>query len=511
MGRCTRMRWRALLPLLALVLLAACDSGAAEGDGATDRIVIALDAEPASGDMQLDSGGYFAESFGYNIIEPIVRKDKDDRGVVRPGIAEGWEQTTETTWRFDLQEGISFHNGDELTADDVVWSLERIMDPDVGSTFLSYLETFESVKALDTYTVEVTTDKPDPIVPTRMYKAPIVPADSTDEELATKPIGTGPYEWTEWTSGESLRLRANPEYWRGEPPIDEVVFVARGEARTRAGMIQTGEADLAVQLSADGVDTLGSENVIESPSLEVVFLRFGTENDIVRDVRVRQAMVMAIDYDAVVNDLLGIFGSPASGAQIITEEALGYNSDLGQYPYDPEEARRLIKEAGAEGASITLSGRPDFFPGSDELSEYLTTAWREIGLDADLQLLDSTQFTEKIFAVAPEDGPADVILGRHANDWYDSSQTMGGYLACGERLSTVCDEELDRLVREAARTTDLETRAEIYREAWARAQEIVPTLGIAELNIAYGVSEDLVWEGPPIDQIIDLMDVSTGS
>ncbi|MBI3976618.1 MAG: hypothetical protein HY331_00390 [Chloroflexi bacterium] len=470
-------------------------------------IVVAHFTGPDTADFTLDTGKPFHAEWMRNVAETLVFKVKNTPQIV-PGLAERWERVEPTIWRFFLRKGVQFHNGQRFDADSVVWSIQREINPDLRSSALSYLATIAEIRKVDDFTVDVVTKGPDAIVPTRMFYAPILAAGQSNEQLATKPIGTGPYKWVEWVRGQYILWTANESYWGPMPKIKDVRFVARTESRTRAAMIQTGEADLAHLLSPEDVAVLGEKKSLSHPSLELAFVRFGTQNPVVQDIRVRRALVMAIDYDSIAKSLFGGFATPATGAQVITPLALGFNKDIRQYSYNLDEAKRLIQEAGARGAKLTLFTRAGFFPRVEELGEFLTTSWRAIGLNVEFRILDSAEFGKKIYAVRPEDGPADMILGKHDNDLYDSSKSAEGYLACGGRLSTVCEPEMDKLVKQAGSAAG-EDRASFYRQAWARAQELIPWVGIVNFQVSYGKTERINWEGgAPIDDKINLLDLS---
>ncbi len=466
-------------------------------------ITIALTGEPGSIDPTTQVGQDPWKGWIRNVAEPLVDRVKNSPDL-KPRLAEKWERTAPTVWRFYLRKGAKFTSGNPVTAAAVVWSVKREIDPSVKSTSKTYLASIQDAKAIDDYTVDIITKDPDPIVPTRMWFAPVVePGDIST--LAVKPVSAAPYKVVEWVKGQYLKITANEDYWGGAPKIKDVTFVFRTESRVRAAMVKTGEADLAYMLSPEDVSVV--PKAVKVQSLEIAFLRFNTRNPVLKDVRVRQALVYAIDYDSVITKLYGGYAVPAYGAQVVTKLVTGFNPTVNAYPYDLAKAKQLIKDAGAQGAKLTMFSRTGFYPRVEELGEFLVESWRAIGLDVNVQFLDAAGWADKIYAVKPEQNPADIALGKHENDTYDSSKSAESYLTCDGNISTVCDEVMDSLVRQAG-AAEGDKRAQLYSQAWSRAQEVVPWGGIANFVIVYAWSDKLQWDTPPFDTKIDLREMS---
>ena len=146
-----------------------------------------------------------------------------------PGLAESWQALDDRTWEFKLRRGVAFHNGEAFDAEAVKFTIDRIIDPDAKSPTISYIRTVTSVDVIDEHTVRITTDGPDPLLPTRMSRYPtyVVPPayvkEIGREEFSRKPVGTGPYRMVEFVQDQHVILEAVPDYWRGKPAIDRVV------------------------------------------------------------------------------------------------------------------------------------------------------------------------------------------------------------------------------------------------------------------------------------------------
>ena len=158
-----------------------------------------------------------------NIFDRLVMRDKDLN--LAPGLATEWEQLDDVTWQFKLREGVKFHNGEDFTAEDVKYSIDRVLDPEANAPTYSYISTVDRVEIVDDYTVNVITKESDPLIPTRFNRYPteIVPKDYVEEVgsegLSENPIGTGPYKFVSWEKDDKITLEANEDYWNGAPEI----------------------------------------------------------------------------------------------------------------------------------------------------------------------------------------------------------------------------------------------------------------------------------------------------
>ncbi|MEM8664581.1 MAG: ABC transporter substrate-binding protein, partial [Pseudomonadota bacterium] len=205
-------------------------------------ITIAIGSEPSTLDPQLrDDGG--ERQVNDNIYETLMARTP--AGELVPGLAAAAPtQVDETTWEFDLRDGITFHNGEPFNADAVVASVTRIIDPENASEQMGYLNTISGAQKVDDDTVRITTTGPDPILPSRMYWMKMIPPQHSESgNIDEEPIGTGPYKFVEWDRGNSIVLEANPDYWDGAPQIDRVTYRFVGESGTRLSGLMAGEFD----------------------------------------------------------------------------------------------------------------------------------------------------------------------------------------------------------------------------------------------------------------------------
>jgi peptide/nickel transport system substrate-binding protein len=291
-----------------------------------------------------------------NVQEALLNRDPVTNELVGE-LATSWELVEPATWRFHLREGVTFHNGDPFNAEVAAFGINYTWDEENAFGILSYIGPAMTATAVDEYTVDVETVEPDPILPERLYFSPIPnmkQIQERPESVPVEPIGTGPYRFVEWTKGQHVLLEANPDWWghdtedgRGAVTIAEAEYVFREEPDVRAAMVETGEAQLGRYLAPEDCDALPQCEKVTS--LETLFLRPDSMHVAMSDVRIRQAIAYAIDRQTVANDL---FGSGTPAGQMVGPAVLGYNPDLEPYPFDMEEAQRLVEEARSAGVPV---------------------------------------------------------------------------------------------------------------------------------------------------------------
>ncbi len=347
-----------------------------------------------------------------HIFDSLVGRDADARWV--PSLAESWRAIDERTWELSLRRGVTFHNGTPFTAADVVATFERV--PTIAGNpgpFTPNLRTIARTEIVDPFTIRLHTDRPNPTLPGQLTNIFIIPARLAHEPgegaSARVAIGTGPYRLTGFRYGEGMTLERNEAYWGEKPGFARVqVRVISNDAAREAALL-AGDIDLMENVPPDDVARLRASPAIQvfaRPADRVVFLLPNTGADTLklltdkmgkplevnplRDLRVRQAISLALDRTALVERVLSGQGVPSM--QIVPEGFLGWTA-LPVPRADPAAARRLLAEAGyPEGFRLTLACTNDRYIYDGRICQTLAQMLARAGLTAAVDAMPGSLF-----------------------------------------------------------------------------------------------------------------------
>ncbi|HIC95431.1 TPA: ABC transporter substrate-binding protein [Candidatus Bipolaricaulota bacterium] len=493
---------RRFVSLMILVFLAVgliIGLGAGEAAQVIGKVVIGLDAPPRTMNPH-GSGADANMSMMSNIFEGLVQRDVN--GEIKPALATSWERIDLYTWRFTLRQGVKFHNGNDFTWEDVAFSFERLRDPEV-SEFVYWGEIVESVEPVggDPWTIDIKTTEPIPYFVDNSHQVPfIMDKESTETrsvaEVAAHPIGTGPYKFVEWVKGAYLKLEANEDYWGGPPPVKYVEFREIVDPSTRLAAIETGEVDIIQKVPLELFDRATANpdlEVITRPARRAMFLGLRhTPGFPGSDIRVRRAIYMAIDVEELIETIM--FGHATPAAQINDPPTLGYNPEIKRLPYDPEEAKRLLAEAGyPDGFDITLKCPTDRYVMDEETAEAVAKYLAKVGIRVELDCKPKAVFFPEVRAREVDfyyigwfDGAYSLIRTFfklvHS---YDPERGYGEWN--GGEFS---DPLVDRLIEESVEIVD----PELYEE-WSQlvnrvAMEKIAYIPLFYLEDSYAVRKD---------------------
>ncbi len=458
---------------------------------AAGEIVIAIGSEPSTLDPQArDDGG--ERAVNDNIYETLMARTPD--GQLVPGLAaQAPTKVDDTTWEFKLRPNITFTNGEPFNADSVVTSVTRIIDPALKSEQMAYFGTIKGAEKVDDLTVHIITSGPDPILPSRMYWMKMVPAKySSDPDFASKPVGTGPYMLQSFDRGQDIVLVANPDYWGGKPDIDKVTYRFVGEPGTRLSGLVAGEFDVITNLLPEFVKSVPKSAAVQELETSVIIL--STENEVTKDPRVRKALNLAIDRKALADSLFGGYALPARG-QLVNPKAFGFNESLPVYPYDPDQAKALIKEAGAEGKTINLVGESGRWLKDRELIEAVGQYWTEAGLKVNYQIEEFGQYLTLLF---DKDNRPDAIFVVNSDELLDADRPISSGYESGSGFASNKDMDMQAKAKAARIETDVAKRKALYDEITQKAYDdnyLAPLLNVQDI---YGISARVDWQ-PRVD------------
>ncbi|MCL2368845.1 MAG: ABC transporter substrate-binding protein, partial [Oscillospiraceae bacterium] len=410
-------------------------------------------------------------------------------GELQPALAERWEQIDEVTWRFFLREDVYFHDGVQMTADDVAFSIERSRDaPRVQfiSGFVSHAE------LVDDFTVDVVTVHP--FAPTlanlAMPMMAIVPrhlVEADEDHFIENPVGTGPYRFTEWRRGQGASLVANEDYFRGAPLTRYLEMRQVKKATQRSNDIETEEAHLAYDLiSNDAARVQGNPDLVfyEGDPIASWFLFFNVNRPPMDDVRVRQAIRYAINQDDIIQVARHGLAIPADS--FIPPMAFGHSTQTTHYAFNPERSRELMEEAGLSNLTLTLY--------VNEAQERIDTCQviqaqlLQIGISVEIIVLEMSTFQEVV-----ANGEHDMALITWTIPTLDADYNFFSLLhsrshgTAGNR-SFWADSETDRLIEAGRSLTDRAERQAVYDELAAHLGPLSPHAYLFWTGIDVGAS-----------------------
>ncbi|TKX69152.1 ABC transporter substrate-binding protein [Halorubrum sp. SP9] len=435
--------------------------------------------------------------------------DRDKEGGIIAGLANEWERTDDGSVRFTLRDGVTFHNGDDLTAEDVRFSIRRIAFNDVGivSPQTNDLGPVSEVTTGDGE-VTVSFDGYNPIAFQLFATNGDVMQQSWVEEHGSDYInrnanGTGPFRLTEYQSGNVVRYGPNEDYWDGAPAVDELSMSASSESSTRVNQLLAEEADIVTNVPPNEVSRVNSSDVATINSVasaRIIFLQMRYDVEPFSSQQFRQAMNHAVDVGSIIENVLNGFGNLT--AQPTLEGHVGYNPDIEPYPYDPAEAERLVEESGYAGAEITLQTPIGRYLRDVEIAQAAANQIDSLSnVSCELQQREFSSLVQDVTAPSIEDRPHFTLLG-WGNAEFDGSQTLTPLLSSEGALTVLKNDELDGLLEEAETTRDSDERVDILQEANQLAHDLAPWVFMHQQFSVYGVSSDISWE-PRADEFID--------
>ena len=510
-----------LAVLMMATMLAGCSGGAssstpasasasaASGTSSNDSttLTLAINADILTTDPQALNNGT-TTSVLYNVFSNLVKYD--DAGEIVMDLAESYELLEDqVTWEFKIREDAVFHDGTPVTAEDVAWSLTRVMTDESSSDYMNFSPLAEAV-AVDDYTVHVVSKDPYPIMLQLLCKggAAVLPKayfeENGEEAWLANPIGSGPYQLTEYVKDDHVTLVPFADYYGEQnPDWEEVIFRVVPESSTRVGELIAGNVDavnMVIPTEWERVNGNEGTAVVNGPSTRVYQLALKTDKGPTADLRVRQAIDLAIDDQTIVDTILQGAGTPMLTR--IPSGVNGCNEDLvGKYNYDPERAKELLAEAGyPDGFSMKIEAPTGRYTMDAEISQAIVAMLSQVGITVDLQLLESSAYSNVFSAHSAEDG----FMTCFGLGFFDASYGMIGYFGVntsGE--SNWNDQEYIDMYYEAEFNMNEEERTQLFQEMQQMVADEVPYAIICQIDNSYGVKDSITMT-PRLDDVWNL-------
>lgn len=368
------------------LVLSGCNAGAGSSGNNADgeTVTIALTGAPLNLDFTTTAGAAIPQALMSNVYEGLVEVDQN--GEIAPLLAKEWTLSADnTTYTFNLQEDVTFSNGDEFTAEDVKFSFDRVKS-DWVSSLKAKMDAVDSVEVISDTEVAVHLSEPsnawlfDLATPVGAIFTPDGVAD-----LANEPVGTGPYEVESWAPNENIKLDTRDDYWGEAPGVETVTLQYFADATATTNALRTGDVDAIVNLQAPELVSTFEEDdaftVTTGTSNGEISLSMNNRVAPFDDVRVRQAVLYALDKQAILDTAWNGYGSLIATYSTPTDP---YYVDLNdEYPFDPEKAKGLLADAGLESVDVTF--KVPTRPYAQAVSEIVVSQLKDVGINATIE------------------------------------------------------------------------------------------------------------------------------
>ena len=500
-----------LLTTFVLVLAACTNDGDVEeevgdseeaADSGGEAIDFSIMALPNSLDPHAANDGYSLYVMT-NIYETLVTLNQDLE--LEPGLAESYEQISDTTWEFVLREDVQFHDGSDFNAEVVKANLDRVRDEDVGSP-LSFLFTeISEVEIINDYTVQIHTDEPFAALPSHLAHpgGHMISKEVIDEDYAQMeeggdpltevnrtPVGTGFFEFEDITEGEELTLVRNEEYW-GEPANPEAVtFRSVPEDQSRIADLTSGNADIIYPMDPNDVEQVDANDgteVQQRPSANMTYMGFNTEKEPFDDENVRLAIASAIDKNSIIENILVDIHEVAETP--LNPTVFGYSEDLDPVEYDLDAARDYLEESDyPEGfsAEIVLNSRTH-----QDVATYIQQILSEIDIDLEVSLMEAGAYQEYT-----AEGNHEMFMGGWGTVTLDADYGLypmfhSDNIGSAGNRTRYSNPEVDELLDDARVEMDEETRLQMYHDAQQIIIDEQPLIPVFHTTLLTGINSDL--------------------
>ena len=497
----TRAATLGSLFLLSLTLLAPASPEAQTKD---DTIVYGLQSDVQNWDPP---NSVLRESIilGYNVFDHLAARDLKT-GKVGPSLAVSWKNVDDTTWEVKLRKGVKFHDGTPFTARDVKASFDRVLNPENKLTARGNHSKIKTVDIVDDLTVRFHTDGPYPLFVERLtalvMQSEKVMKEKGHEWMQDNPVGTGPYKLVRWQKKQEHLLVRNDDYWGAKPYYKYVRVRIIPEQATQIAELVSGGVDIIKAVPPDQMDVInksGSARTGVSPILRTAFIQLDqaarSGPNPMTDRRVRQAVNLAADQDAVIKHVINGLGDRVATA--VNPMAFGWDPNLKPYRQDIARAKKLLAEAGfPNGVDVVLNeGPPTVEPGLLQTDEAIVADMTKVGFRVKRNYTgDNTVYVARV--KEGKSGPMFTWSWGYYSV-FDADAILYDIFKCGEFYAYYCNKELDDLIISGRSTLDQKRRTEVYAKAQKLLFDDAAYLYKWGLRGVWGISNRVEYSAPP--------------
>jgi len=437
--------------------------------------------------------------FGWSLYDPLITWDKDLD--FAPAIAKDWTISEDgLTWTFEIRDDVYFHNGDKLTSADVLFSIEHMQDPESTNPWSAYLSyNFDSHYCPDDKTYIYKTVIPEPPIVMSFASTRILPskyiAEKGIEYFRQNPIGSGPWKFVSFTSGEICVMEANTEHWRTVPHFQRLEQLVVPEEATQVAMLKRGEVDIITGITLDRAIALGDEGwrmkqAAVPTGTNVIFPGTWMTDSPTKDIKVRRAIAHAINYQEICDTFFHGYAEPG-GRFFHYPGMFGWGDDWGPEQYDPAQAATLLEEAGYPDAFDNPVIKIYIQTGTSytlDLFQILQGYWEEAGIQTEIILVDAFEMLGMFFVSSANDPTAlnhgAIFPWVYQNSWPTNVYHSKNMYCPGGAHTTSNDARAQELYNKAVNEPNPELGEQYYTEFLTYVHD--------ELFINFGVC--LVWD-----------------
>jgi len=513
------------ISILAIILMTACtqdpdnketteteeNEGTTTETSANDELIVAVQADATMLDPHTGTDIPAANVYHGKIYEGLVKQDENME--IQPALASEWEMIDDLTWEFKLRENVTFHDGTPFNAEAVKKNFERIASEEIASPRATLYEMIEEIEIIDDHTVRFITEYPfAPLLANLAHYAGGIVSPTAAEEhgegLGLNPVGTGKFQFEEWTPGSEIKLSVYEDYWGDKPSYGTVVFKIVPEDSTRVAMVETGEAHLAEPVPVTEIDRIENSDTMKlnrSEGLGTDYIGFNLNKEPFNDPKVRQAINYAVDTEQIIEGVYNNVGIKAEGP--MGPGVWGYSENVKGYEYNIEKAKELLKEAGYEdGFKTTIWTNDD--KARMDTAEVVQSQLKGIGIDVEIHLEEWGSFLE-----ATANGEHDMFILGWSNMTGDADYNQYFLFHTDAQGNTgnrsfYSNEKVDELIDLGRQETDPDKRLEIYEEAQEIQVEEAASIFLRYTEYLVAVNNDVegFWLHP--SRILMLDDVT---
>ena len=470
----------------------AAPSGAAPApakpSGPSGTLTIAQGVDIESIDPYITTSGA-SKGIMWTIFDRLVYRDINLK--VQPGLALSWKNVDDNTWEFKLREGVKFHNGEAFNAEAVKYSFARFVDPNIKNGYATLFKPVKEVEVVNDSTVRVKTSEPfaELVEVLASYCEILPPKAAADKDAFYKnPVGTGPYKFVSWTANDKFVVEAAGPHWSGEPRMKQVVFRPIPDGTTRITELRSGGVDIITNVSPLLLGNLQNQPGIAleraTGSGSIILIPNVTNNPMFAKKEVRQALQYAIDKEAIIKAVLQGAAVPLT-SPFPKGVAGGFVDDLKMYPYDPDKAKSLLKQAGAENLKVAFKSPNGRYLQDKAVAEAIVGQLDKVGIKAELETIEWSQYVQGIIGRKYEL----FLLSQGGVQVGPAATTNWSSKIKGIAWQGYTNPEADDLMDKAAKTVDGAQRQATYEKLMRLVWDESPWIFLYHQQDIYGLRD----------------------